>query len=824
MDGFKEELAVSSVEPRNWKGIFIALLVILFICSIITAAIFIVSPLYGESKSKNERFKLEEVILDGYERIDSNVTWISSNKIVFRDSDGTVKSQVVSEWGEILASNASLARLKISKYSLSNDGKYLLLVHDLKPTNRYGYKAQYKIYSTINSEIKPLTIPGMPNDITIDYAEWGPTGTQMLVVVNRDIIYLREINISAPIHITRTGRSGQIYNGIPDVLYEEFILRDNKALWWNKDGSQLCYASFDNTHVDKIPIVIYGSSYNNTDDIRSHPSPGSLYFPKVINYPYPKPGRVNPVVSVNVANMRSTSRIDSIRLSVPSKLEAGGYYLKKVEWIDLNRLAIVWSNRDQNLTIVTSCDGDHDWRCNTLVEESLTSQLGWLDIHNAPLFSDDSESYFMIMPVADGPSGTYDHIIQFTRRGNVKRYHLTHGQYVVTKLYAHRNRTLYYQANIPEDAAVRHVYAIGDMDSEESLRRQTKCLSCDLGPDCLHNEAQFSPNGYHFILHCLGPGIPRTELRNTDTNEIQEVLNTFPELADRLAHRAMPTIRHLKVATDEQVLVPVKLLLPPGLNEDDSIKYPIIVRLNSQPDDQSVTHLNRLDWDYYLASKRDYIVASIDIRGSSFKGHAFEQAIFHNLGYYETHDILEVIKHLKSHVSYVEENKIALWGSEIGGYMVTSLMVKDPAFNCGIALSPVTSWRNYASYFMEQTMGLPSSHLNSFSYDKTDLFRELGPLREKAMMIIHGTADTKVNIQHSMLLMKQLTMRGIPFRVQLYPDADHSLFEERLHLYRTMEDFFARCFKSRDEQDEEEMDLPITRVIKGGKKIIIGDE
>lgn len=40
------------------------------------------------------------------------------------------------------------------------------------------------------------------------------------MVVNRDIIYLREINVSAPIHITRTGRSGQIYNGVPDILYE----------------------------------------------------------------------------------------------------------------------------------------------------------------------------------------------------------------------------------------------------------------------------------------------------------------------------------------------------------------------------------------------------------------------------------------------------------------------------------------------------------------------------------------------------------------------------------------------------------------------------
>lgn len=74
---------------------------------------------------------------------------------------------------------------------------------------------------------------------------------------------------------------------------------------------------------------------------------------------------------------------------------------------------------------------------------------------------------------------------------------------------------------------------------------------------------------------------------------------------------------------------------------------------------------------------------------------------------------------------------------------------------------------NLASYFMEQTMGLPSSHESIISYDKSDIFPSLGPLREKALMIIHGTADTKVNILHSMLLMKALTERSIPFRVQV---------------------------------------------------------
>lgn len=36
----------------------------------------------------------------------------------------------------------------------------------------------------------------------------------------------------------------------------------------------------------------------------------------------------------------------------------------------------------------------------------------------------------------------------------------------------------------------------------------------------------------------------------------------------------------------------------------------------------------------------------------------------------------------------------------------------------------------------------------------------------------------------------------------------------RYHFYRTMEEFFARCFQVEEESEEDEI-LPITKVIKG---------
>jgi hypothetical protein len=58
--------------------------------------------------------------------------------------------------------------------------------------------------------------------------------------------------------------------------------------------------------------------------------------------------------------------------------------------------------------------------------------------------------------------------------------------------------------------------------------------------------------------------------------------------------------------------------------------------------------------------------------------------------------------------------------------------------------------------------------------------------------------------------------------LQIYPGADHSFADDKLHFAKTMEDFFSKCFQLEDE--ESQIELPITKVIKGGKRIISGED
>lgn len=68
-------------------------------------------------------------------------------------------------------------------------------------------------------------------------------------------------------------------------------------------------------------------------------------------------------------------------------------------------------------------------------------------------------------------------------------------------------------------------------------------------------------------------------------------------------------------------------------------------------------------------------------------------------------------------------------------------------------------------------------------------------LRDRDFLLVHGTADDDVHMQHSMMLAKALIANGILYKQQIYPDEGHTLAGVQKHLYRSMTDFFENCFK-----------------------------
>ena len=80
------------------------------------------------------------------------------------------------------------------------------------------------------------------------------------------------------------------------------------------------------------------------------------------------------------------------------------------------------------------------------------------------------------------------------------------------------------------------------------------------------------------------------------------------------------------------------------------------------------------------------------------------------------------------------------------GFVTTSVLAadadQDNVFKCGIAVAPVTNWIYYDTIYTERYMGLPTPEDNSQAYRISDVTAKAEKLRNKKLLIVHGTAGT----------------------------------------------------------------------------------
>lgn len=98
---------------------------------------------------------------------------------------------------------------------------------------------------------------------------------------------------------------------------------------------------------------------------------------------------------------------------------------------------------------------------------------------------------------------------------------ITVGHQDVCKILAHRHEThtVFYLGTSSNAPGERHIYSIPDVRGV--VRNSPFCLTCNqTSRNCTYHDAIFSPKSDYFIVRCLGPGVPWTELRAVDGNKI----------------------------------------------------------------------------------------------------------------------------------------------------------------------------------------------------------------------------------------------------------------------------------------------------------------
>ncbi len=217
-------------------------------------------------------------------------------------------------------------------------------------------------------------------------------------------------------------------------------------------------------------------------------------------------------------------------------------------------------------------------------------------------------------------------------------------------------------------------------------------------------------------------------------------------------------------------------------NFDESKKYPVLFYVYNGPHVQLVTNSwlgGASLWMHSLAEE-GYIIFTVDGRGSSHRGIDFEQAVHENMGTIEVDDQAEMAEWLKT-LPYTDNDRFAVHGWSYGGFMTTSLMLKKPGlFKVGVAGGPVIDWRLYEVMYTERYMDTPESNLEG--YENADLKNHVSNLEGK-LMLIHGTSDDVVVMQHSMEFLSQCIQEGKQVDFFPYPGHAHNVRgKDRVHL------------------------------------------
>ncbi len=625
-------------------------------------------------------------------------------------------------------------------YKYSPDEHYLLLETKATPIYRHSKLGVYTLY-----DVKSKSSYNIFNNKPIQEPTFSPDGTKIAFVFENNIYY-QEIPSLKITQVTTDGQKNKIINGISDWVYEE-ELGFVRNFEWSPDGKSIAFVRFDESNVKEVDIPLYENNL----------------YPQHLIFKYPKAGEENSKVTLNIYNLEKNT------VSPVSLENVENYYIVKIRFSPDGSLLVLTSNRLQNKLDVSSLNPSAGNVKKLFSETSST----WIDTDDLFL-SFLSNGDFILN---SGKSG-YNHLYLYDKTGKLIKQ-VTKGNWEVTEVYGvdNKGQNVYYQST--EKGPNNRVVGVADIKSG----KQT-ILTQENGT----HSASFSSDFSSFIDKFSTANTPPVYTLRSGTGAVLKTLEDNSGLLSFANKKEIRLLEFIDIPNGKGENLKAYVIKPK--NFDSTKKYPVLMYTYGGPGIQTVN--NSWDsfnyWWFQMLAQQGYIVVSVDGRGTGGRGEAFKKVTYKQTGKLELEDQVAAAKWLQSQ-SYVDANRVGIWGWSFGGYLTSLCMTKgNGLFKMGIAVAPVTNWRYYDTIYTERFLQTPQE--NPSGYDDNSPINFVKNLQGN-FLIIHGTADDNVHFQNSIEMIEALTQEAKQFDMAIYPDKNHGIYggKTRYQLYQKMTNY-----------------------------------
>ena len=670
--------------------------------------------------------------------------WTDDGQAIIKAEQGLIIREAVADpqQRDTLATPADLTpagsdtALSIRRFTISQDGRHVLINTNTRRVWRYDTRGDYWVYDRSAKSLKQLG-KALP-EASLMYAKLSPDGRKAAYVSGHNL-YVEDLTTGIVKPLTETG-SDRIIHGTFDWAYEEeFGCRD--GFRWSPDGKKIAFWTIDATTIRNFLMI------NNTDSAYSFTIPVE----------YPKVGEAPSGAFISVVNV---SDGNTVKMDIPG--DPVQHYLPRMEWASGNaELIIQQLDRKQqvsNLYLADVATG----RCTRIYNEV---DDAWIDVkgrwnHDDPSgweWIDNGKSFIWVSE-KDG----WRHLYRITRKGEEKL--LTPGDYDVIgiDLIDEANGYIYFSAS-PENATQKYLYRV------QLAGGRAERVTPD-GQEGTH-EYVLSPNG-RIALHRFSN---RVTISNGNVVSLPDH-RLLREGQTRQLPADAPNAEFFRVTTTDGVEMDGWMVKPS--NFDPSKRYPVVFYVYGEPAGQTVTDTygagqNRL----YTGSMADdgYIYISVENRGTPApKGRQWRKAIYKNIGILNIRDQAMAAREILKW-PFVDSSRVAVWGWSGGGSSTLNLLFKYPdIYQTGIAIAAVGNQLMYDNIYQERYMGIPQEDPKPFIEGSPVTHAK--NLRGN-LLYIHGTADDNVHYQNAEMLINELVRHNRQFSLMAYPNRSHSISE-----------------------------------------------